>query len=535
MDPVSQLVHGTIDFVLCRMIPRMLRRGTEAMVYTHVFRGRTSFVQGSRWATKRWLLQRQLDMPLWKRAIHVPEEGTWIELEDQGVQRDVEYVIQEHDAKRAGRHFDIRFVLHGTSVSWALPMKGKRDGVSRLPQPGERWNVIRQPDHAIEYNKFEGTIPDGQMGAGTVKIWAKGKLDIHKIEDGTVHFEIYSGVAKGRYVIVPMKEHGQGLLVAKRPEAVEVWAKPTYSKRAAEQLTQLEGVGRKVAERKTDGAAVELRMDEGSVRTYSHRVSRRTGVLIEHSARLTHLDDSKVSGLDGTRLRAEAWHPRGVNFLSGTLNSNVERAREIQRDGGCIRFDVFDITHYKGKDVRDLPYEERRALYEEVVGDMDNPYVRPVRMQKSSFADFYDEQVSLTTAPTDGVVIKDLDEAYEAKPWIKVKPADLADCEVLKVTEGTGKYKGSLGALTVVGPNGKTIQVGSGFSDWERKWIWDHRADMRGEVARVAFHVRGGQLTATGPRFDSWHPDKSEVALKMYSEVMDVSPYALKSAAGWRP
>lgn len=532
MDLLLRAIRGTISFAFEAVLPSavgfVVGRWTRKSITGNTLK-KTS---GSNFLIKRKIMERK---PLWRRAYHVEDETAILPIEDDGQTRDIEYVIQEHDAQRAGRHFDLRLVIKGKSVSWAIPMKGKRADLSRMPNPGEKWAAIRQPDHAVEFNKFEGRIPDGNLGAGTVKIWAAGRADIHKIEDGNVHFEIFSGPAKGKYVLVSTHDQ-QGILLSKNPEAVDVWTKPSYIRKDLENLRSLEASGSYVAERKVDGASVEIRVGEASrpLRTFSHRVSRRTGVLIEHTDRLSYLDGARTEGLGDTRLRAEAWHPRGVNFLSGTLNSSVDRARDVQRQAGPVQLDVFDITKYKGQDVTGLPYAERRLLYENVVKQIGSPHLHSVRQVRSGFPAFYEQQVALKKAPTDGIVVKDQSLAYNEKPWIKVKPSDLADCVVHGLAEGAGKHSGRLGALTVETPEGKAVQVGTGFSDWERQWIWNHRAEMEGEVARVDFHVRGGERTNTGPRFDSWHPDKSETSLKMYAETMDVNPYALKSAAGWR-
>lgn len=539
---VLQFIHGTVDFVFATSIPRVLGWLVHRGVHKHVFRDRVRFHDGSPWLSVRIYKSlagtSALPQQLWHRAVHVTDEDEMIPLsEDLRVQRDIEYVIQEHHADRAGRHYDLRLVFRDqrgkpTSVSWAIPMKGKRADVSGLPKPGDRWAAIRQPDHEVEYNEFEGTIPSG-IGKGTVRIYSSGTADVYKIEDGHVHFRIHSGPAKGSYVLVST-DGVQGLLVSKKPEAVDVWTKHAYTKKPHEVLEALEDQACCVAERKVDGAAVELRVADNRVRTFSHRVSKRTGSLVEHTDRLAHLDDTVTEGLGGTRLRAEAWHPRGVNFLSGTLNSDVDRARQLQKTAGPIRLDVFDITHHKGEDVRHLPYAQRRELYEEVVRELKSPHIQAVRAQHSNFPGFYESQVNLKGAPTDGIVVKQEALGYDEKPWVKVKPSDTVDCTVVGLSEGLGKHSGRLGALTVQTPEGKLVQVGTGFTDWERQWIWDHRQDVDQEVARVSFHVRGGEASRTGPRFESWHPDKSEAALKMYAEVMGADPYALKSAAGWR-
>jgi bifunctional non-homologous end joining protein LigD len=112
------------------------------------------------------------------------------------------YVIQKHDATRL--HYDLRLELDGVMLSWA---------VTRGPSlvPGDKRLAIHVEDHPIEYNKFEGTIPEGEYGGGTVMIWDRGtwrpEQDPHRgMQKGHLDFELYGEKLKGRWHLVRMRK-----------------------------------------------------------------------------------------------------------------------------------------------------------------------------------------------------------------------------------------------------------------------------------------------------------------------------------------
>jgi bifunctional non-homologous end joining protein LigD len=121
------------------------------------------------------------------------------------------YVIQKHAARRL--HYDLRLELDGVMKSWAVTRGPSLD-------PGEKRLAVHVEDHPIEYNSFEGTIPRGEYGGGTVMIWDRGRW----IPEGDPH----KGYAKGHLVfdLDGEKLHGRWHLVrmrARENERHENW------------------------------------------------------------------------------------------------------------------------------------------------------------------------------------------------------------------------------------------------------------------------------------------------------------------------
>src|SRR5215211_6771686 len=127
------------------------------------------------------------------------------------------FVVQKHDASRL--HWDFRLEMSGVLKSWAVPKGPSLD-------PGTNRLAMRTEDHPLDYGDFEGTIPQGEYGGGTVMLWDQGRWipepgkDPRKtIEEGHLHFTLEGERMKGEWVMFRMKgrlgEKGEAWMLKK--------------------------------------------------------------------------------------------------------------------------------------------------------------------------------------------------------------------------------------------------------------------------------------------------------------------------------
>lgn len=122
------------------------------------------------------------------------------------------FVIHEHHAKTL--HFDLRLEFNKVLKSWAVPK-----GPSMIP--GEKRLAIMVEDHPLEYASFEGQIPDGTYGAGSVAIWDSGRFDIQggSLKQGKLDLFFGGKKLKGTFALIRMSGKAkEWLLIKKRDE-----------------------------------------------------------------------------------------------------------------------------------------------------------------------------------------------------------------------------------------------------------------------------------------------------------------------------
>jgi DNA ligase D-like protein (predicted 3'-phosphoesterase) len=119
------------------------------------------------------------------------------------------FVVHEHHATHL--HWDLRLEMDGVLKSWAVPKEPTTDStVKRL--------AVMVEDHSLEYANFEGVIPEGQYGAGTVKIWDKGTFELMEKTDKGFVIKINGLKLKGIYVLFKFKPPKNWLFFKKKEQ-----------------------------------------------------------------------------------------------------------------------------------------------------------------------------------------------------------------------------------------------------------------------------------------------------------------------------
>jgi bifunctional non-homologous end joining protein LigD len=375
------------------------------------------------------------------------------------------FVIQEHHARAL--HWDFRLEHEGVLVSWALP-KG-------LPEtPATNHLAVHTEDHPIEYLDFEGDIPKGEYGGGTIRIWDRGTYDLEKWKPREVMVVLHGNRASGRYVLFPTR--GDDWMIHRMDPAPA-----DYEPMPGQMPPMLAVAGALPAtdegwsyEFKWDGVRAIVFVDGGRVRA----LTRNGKDLVASFPELRAIGEflgSRSAIIDGEIVAFDADGRSDFGRLQQRLHietkSLVEkRAREVPAS-----YLAFDLLYLEGHLLISQPYDERRRELESL------------KLEGSSFATppaFHD------TSGTDvlrvarergleGVVIKRRQSRYSPNKrsgdWIKVKNIRSQEVVIGGWTDGKGARAGGFGALLlgVQGDRGLTYvgKVGTGFTEATQKEI----------------------------------------------------------------
>lgn len=388
------------------------------------------------------------------------------------------FVIGEHDASHL--HWDFRLEHEGVLVSWAVPKGPPLDAATnRL--------AVQTEDHPIEYAQFEGTIPKGQYGAGTVKIWDIGTCEIEKWRDSEI-IAVLRGRPDGglggvprRYALIrtegdnwllKLMRRQPGTGPAKpardtRATAGEAQASPippmlpTAASKADIALAQRDGT-EFAFEMKWDGYRIIADVSDGVARLTS-RAGKDYTSLFPHAGELGHLladAPTNSATLDGELV---ALNDRGEPDFS--LLHAADRHREPGQPpaGPELRYLAFDLLRLGDRDLRDEPYHARRALLDTLA------QTEHVAVPPSFSGSFEAAWKAAAEMGLEGVVAKQTSSPYEAgersRAWLKVKRELHQEVVVIGVRRGKREIASLLVAVPDEGGRLRYAgRVGTGFS-----------------------------------------------------------------------
>jgi bifunctional non-homologous end joining protein LigD len=472
------------------------------------------------------------------------------------------FVVQHHWATR--EHYDFRLELDGVLVSWA---------VTRGPSfaTSDKRLAVRTEDHPIAYADFEGTIPEGNYGAGTVMLWDKGAWeptvpDPRKaLEQGMLKFRLHGRRLKGGWALIRMKgseKRDNWLLVKERDQyaakgiSLDKFSTSVSSGKTRSQIEKSLPAGKApqqktkpkrfstaslpafippmlcelhkeppagpgwLHETKLDGYRLEAAVHGRQVCLYTREGLDWTGRFPTIAEALGRL------GLQKTLLDGEA-----VVFDADGLTDFAALVQALKENPSAISLVIFDILVSRGKDLRRQPLSSRKQVLEEVLKRVDSRV-----LQVSSFIEANGQLVFEKAAElgAEGIVSKRASSAYESRRsanWIKVKTARREDFIIIGYKPSERRQFSSLLAAADT-PEGLRFVggIGTGFDSDELNETFKllkslarasrpdvsglHRAPRKARWvepvlrAEVEFHGWTGDGQLRHARFLGWREDR---------------------------
>ncbi|MDU8361489.1 DNA ligase D [Pseudomonas syringae group sp. J309-1] len=458
------------------------------------------------------------------------------------------FVIHKHDARNL--HYDFRLELDGALKSWAVPKGPSLD-------PTHKRLAVHVEDHPLGYGSFEGSIPEGQYGAGDVIVWDRGIWQPHgdpqqTYKDGKLKFTLVGEKLTGEWALVRTRLKGssdkqQWLLIKEKDEIARPGAE--YDIVADQPQSVISGklVGKPVASKKAAPAEATTSKTKAAnaktAKTKPAKASKAASVVPETLApQLATLVDAPPAGdwlyeikFDGYRimtrildgevrlfsrngndwtdrlpLQAKALQSLGPkdSWLDGEmvmLNDEglpdfqaLQNAFEVGRSKDVVYF-LFDAPFIEGQDLRETPVEERRAALKKLLGKSRSKLLRFSDAFMSRPKDIVE---SASAMGLEGVIGKRAGSLYLSKrnpDWIKLKCRLRQEFVIVGFTQPQGSRSGFGALLLAVNGDDEDSglvyagRVGTGFSERTLKQISERLKKLERESSPLAKKLTSAQ------------------------------------------
>ena len=398
------------------------------------------------------------------------------------------FIVQKHDASRL--HWDFRLEADGVLKSWAVTRGPSLD-------PDEKRLAVRTEDHPMSYADFEGTIPKGEYGGGTVMLWDKGTWapiegkSAKDLEKGHLHFTLDGERMKGEWLLIRLKprgkERGENWLLRKIDDeaagATDFLVESALTSVKTGRTMQEIAEGRKVSptkpgkapgfhkpqlatlvdsvpsgnqwlhEVKYDGYRALLSIGAGGPKVFT-----RTG--LDWTEKFPGIAEAAESIAGSALIDGEI-----VAYKDGKPDfSTLQEA--ISNGGEGLTLFAFDLLSHNGEDLTKLPQIQRKERLRALLTGADT------RIQFSEHVLGSGEQLfeAMCREGYEGVVSKKADAPYRGtrtKAWLKVKCTRRQEFVIIGWSPSSAKGRGFRSLLLAVnGPDGLVYagKVGTGFS-----------------------------------------------------------------------
>ena len=378
---------------------------------------------------------------------------------DGAEQDSARFVVQEHHARRL--HWDLRLEHEGTLKSWALPR-----GIPA--HPDENRLAVHTEDHPLEYLEFEGDIPKGEYGAGTMRVFDRGTFEAEKFRDNEVIATFGGERLRGRYAL--FQTRGQDWMIHRMDPPLD----PGYEPMPQRLTPMLARSGDLPADEeawafevKWDGIRTLLFCDHGHLELLGRNGTDFTPRYPEVRELARALGARRLI-LDGEIVAFdEAGRPSFERLQSRMHLASDSAVRRRMRDIPAT-YVAFDLLYLDGRSTMALTYEQRREVLEAL--ELEGPAWRVPAYHPGDGSSLLAATKELGI---EGIVAKRLSSRYEpgrrSSGWIKVKNICEQDVVIGGWAPGEGRRSGRVGALvTGVYEDGRLVyagKVGTGFTD----------------------------------------------------------------------
>jgi bifunctional non-homologous end joining protein LigD len=391
------------------------------------------------------------------------------------------FVIQKHDASRL--HYDFRLELGGTLKSWAVP-KG-------IPfKKGEKHLAVQVEDHPVEYAAFEGIIPKGQYGGGTVMVWDTGTYEClggstqKDLDAGKLHFALHGKKLEGEWTLIRLKhaedntwlllKSGEDLRpIGKKKDDESAVSGRTMARIAREKDAEWSSHKKTTPEKSKDKAKpkrkVALKWVAPMKATlvaeppahgdwlYELKFDGYRAIAIKNGdeVQLLSRNEKDFSERFSEIAEAVAGLPVERAILDGEIVALDDEGRssfqllqaiELGEDRPPLAFYLFDLLNHDGDDLHTRPLEERRERLATILESAEEP----IRYSAEIRGDPRKLLAKVRERGLEGIIGKERNSRYEpgrrSRSWIKLKCVSEQEVVIGGYTppEGARKHFGAL-------------------------------------------------------------------------------------------